>query len=49
MAETQGHHPDILLGWGYAEFRLWTHTIGALHENDFIMASKINALTPASK
>jgi 4a-hydroxytetrahydrobiopterin dehydratase len=44
LAESEGHHPDISLGWGYAEFLMWTHAIGGLHENDFIMASKINAL-----
>lgn len=45
VAEAEGHHPDIRLGWGYAEFKMWTHSIGGLHENDFIMASKINALS----
>jgi 4a-hydroxytetrahydrobiopterin dehydratase len=49
MAESEGHHPDIRMGWGYAEFRLWTHALGALHENDFIIASKINALITVSK
>ena len=44
LAEDEGHHPDITFGWGYAECMLWTHAIGGLHENDFIMASKINAL-----
>jgi len=44
IAEMENHHPDIMLGWGYAECKLWTHTIGGLHENDFIMASKINML-----
>jgi 4a-hydroxytetrahydrobiopterin dehydratase len=44
IAEAEGHHPDITFGWGYAEFLLWTHSIGGLHENDFIMASKINEL-----
>lgn len=43
-AEEEGHHPDIRFGWGYAECELWTHAIGGLHENDFIMASKINML-----
>ena len=46
IAEAEGHHPDITFGWGYAEFLLWTHAIGGLHENDFIMASKINQLNP---
>ncbi|MDE3016335.1 MAG: 4a-hydroxytetrahydrobiopterin dehydratase [Pseudomonadota bacterium] len=44
IAESEGHHPDISFGWGYAEFLLWTHAIGGLHENDFIVASKINRL-----
>lgn len=44
IAESEGHHPDISFGWGYAECLLWTHAIGGLHENDFIVASKINAL-----
>ena len=44
VAEMENHHPDIKLGWGYAECKLWTHSIGGLHENDFIMASKINIL-----
>jgi 4a-hydroxytetrahydrobiopterin dehydratase len=47
IAESEGHHPDIMLGWGYAEFLMWTHAIGGLHENDFVMASKINALSGA--
>jgi len=44
IAESEGHHPDITFGWGYAEILLWTHAIGGLHENDFIVASKVNAL-----
>lgn len=44
VAEAEGHHPDLMLGWGYVEVVLWTHSITGLHENDFIMASKINDL-----
>jgi 4a-hydroxytetrahydrobiopterin dehydratase len=44
LAETEGHHPDIAFGWGYAEIVLYTHKIKGLHENDFIMAAKIDAL-----
>ena len=40
LAETQGHHPDITFGWGYCTIVLYTHKIGGLHENDFIMAAK---------
>src|SRR5262249_20265854 len=44
LAETEGHHPDIHFGWGYANITLSTHKIKGLHENDFIMAAKINRL-----
>jgi 4a-hydroxytetrahydrobiopterin dehydratase len=44
IAEQQGHHPDILLTWGKAEIKLWTHKIDGLSESDFIMAAKINRL-----
>jgi 4a-hydroxytetrahydrobiopterin dehydratase len=42
LAEAEGHHPDITFGWGYATVSLHTHKIKGLHENDFIMAAKIN-------
>jgi 4a-hydroxytetrahydrobiopterin dehydratase len=44
LAETEGHHPDIRFGWGYATVSLQTKKIKGLHENDFIMAAKINSL-----
>ena len=44
IAEEQGHHPDILLGWGKAEITLWTHAINGLSESDFIVAAKIDKL-----
>src|ERR1700710_2145924 len=44
LAETEGHHPDISFGWGYATVSLSTKKIKELHENDFIMASKIDRL-----
>lgn len=47
LAEEQGHHPDILLGWGKAEITLWTHKIDGLTESDLIMAAKIDKLYPA--
>ena len=42
LAENEGHHPDISIGWGYCNVTLYTHKIKGLHENDFIMAAKIN-------
>lgn len=44
LAESEGHHPDIAFGWGYATIVLYTHKIKGLHENDFILAAKIDAL-----
>jgi 4a-hydroxytetrahydrobiopterin dehydratase len=44
LAEEEGHHPDVAFGWGYATVSLQTKKIKGLHENDFIMAAKIDAL-----
>jgi 4a-hydroxytetrahydrobiopterin dehydratase len=44
IAEEEGHHPDNKFGWGYVTVEIFTHKIGGLHENDFILAAKINAL-----
>ncbi|WP_319371046.1 4a-hydroxytetrahydrobiopterin dehydratase [uncultured Ilyobacter sp.] len=45
IAEGEGHHPDIELGWGRVSVRFTTHKIGGLSINDFIMASKIDEVT----
>ena len=45
LAEDEGHHPDIAFGWGYCNVVLYTHKIKGLHENDFIMAAKIDRLS----
>ncbi len=43
LAELEGHHPDILLhSWNKVLITLYTHSIGGLSENDFILASKID-------
>jgi len=44
LAEQEGHHPDIFLSWGRVKVQLWTHKIGGLSENDFILAAKITLL-----
>ena len=44
LAEAQGHHPDIGFGWGYATVSLRTKKIKGLHENEFIMAAKLDRL-----
>jgi len=44
LAEAEGHHPNICFAWGYATVSLQTKKIKGLHENDFIMAAKIDKL-----
>ena len=44
LAETEGHHPDFEIHYNKVDAILWTHKINGLHENDFIMAAKINEL-----
>lgn len=46
LAEENGHHPNILLhGWNKVHLTFFTHAIGGLSENDFIMAAKVNGTT----
>ena len=44
IAENEGHHPDILFGWGYAKIQIFTHKIKGLVESDFILAAKIDKI-----
>ena len=44
IAETEGHHPDISFGWGYAKIKILTHAIQGLAESDFILAAKIDKI-----
>ena len=45
IADLEGHHPDISLGWGYSLVMLHTHAIQGLSINDFIIAAKIDEIT----
>ena len=45
IAEEEGHHPDIELGYGKVEIELSTHAIGGLSVNDFILAAKIDRIS----
>ena len=45
ISEEEGHHPDILFGWGYVKINITTHAIEGLSENDFILAAKIDKIT----
>jgi 4a-hydroxytetrahydrobiopterin dehydratase len=45
LAEQEGHHPDIHVHWNRVKLVLWTHDLGGLSQNDFILAAKIDKLS----
>ena len=44
LADARDHHPDILFGWGYAEFFITTHDAGGITARDFDLAMAIDSL-----
>ncbi len=44
IAEAEGHHPDLHISYNRVVVELWTHAIGGLSENDFIVAGKIEGV-----
>lgn len=44
LAEAEDHHPALLLEWGKVTVSWWTHSVGGLHLNDFIMAARCDQL-----
>ncbi len=44
LAESQNHHPVLVTEWGQVTVSWWTHAIGGLHQNDFIMAARTDCL-----
>jgi 4a-hydroxytetrahydrobiopterin dehydratase len=45
VAEAEGHHPDFTVrDWNVVDVSIWTHAIGGLSENDFILAAKIDGV-----
>ncbi|MEX2587533.1 MAG: 4a-hydroxytetrahydrobiopterin dehydratase [Actinomycetota bacterium] len=47
VAEAEGHHPDLEVGYGRLGISMTTHSIGGLSDNDFILAAKIDTLIRA--
>ena len=45
IAERLNHHPDILFGWGYAEFFITTHDRGGITDFDFALAREIDGIS----
>jgi 4a-hydroxytetrahydrobiopterin dehydratase len=44
IAESEGHHPDLELGWGRVVVHLRTHAADGLTPNDFILAAKVDEM-----
>ncbi|HET6725728.1 MAG TPA: 4a-hydroxytetrahydrobiopterin dehydratase [Gammaproteobacteria bacterium] len=44
IANSEGHHPDLEVGYGHCNVNFTTHAVGGLSENDFICAAKIDKL-----
>lgn len=44
LAEAADHHPDIRLGWGYAEFEIMTHDRGGITDFDIALARQIDSI-----
>jgi 4a-hydroxytetrahydrobiopterin dehydratase len=44
LAESEGHHPDFSVHYSAVDVEIWTHAVGGLTENDFILAAKIDGL-----
>ena len=42
IAEAEGHHPDLHVGWGRCGVEIWTHDINGLAESDFVLAAKVD-------
>jgi 4a-hydroxytetrahydrobiopterin dehydratase len=44
IAEQGDHHPALLIEWGRVTVTWWSHSIGGLHLNDFVMAAKTDEI-----
>ena len=45
LAEREGHHPDIHIFYNRVRLQIWTHAIGGLSVNDFILATKVDKIS----
>ncbi len=48
LAEAEGHHPDFSVHYSNVDVTVWTHAVGGLSENDFILAAKVDRLPAAT-
>lgn len=47
VAETSGHHPDLLISYGQLRAEIWSHQINGLSRADFVLAAKIDEAAEA--
>lgn len=47
LAEAEDHHPHLGISWGSLTVSWWTHSLGGLHENDFIIAAETDRIIAA--
>lgn len=47
VAEAEGHHPELTVGWGHCRVEIWTHKISGLTESDFFLAAKADRVSSA--
>jgi 4a-hydroxytetrahydrobiopterin dehydratase len=45
LAEKEGHHPDFCVHYSRVDFTIFTHAVGGLSDNDFILAAKIDRVS----
>lgn len=46
IADSEGHHPDLLVTYGKLRVEIWTHKIGGLSKSDFVLAAKFDNAVP---
>ncbi|MCY3885919.1 MAG: 4a-hydroxytetrahydrobiopterin dehydratase [Gammaproteobacteria bacterium] len=49
LAEEEQHHPEMITQYGDVTIRWWTHTVGGVHMNDFVLAAKCDRLYQESQ
>ncbi len=44
IAESENHHPEMHVSYGKVQIEIFTHAVGGLSQNDFILAAKITEI-----
>ncbi len=49
LAQAEDHHPEMELAWGRLDVSIWTHSIGGLSKNDFVLAAGIDRIAAETR